>query len=99
MEAEALEPDSGGDDVLDQQFRLGRVDTELRRQVRLRGRIRERQPHQDPDVGRPAHELLRLDGVVDDERPDPPSNGNKKFGPEEPVAVEAGNGTRVLGCE
>lgn len=36
---------------------------------------------------------------VNDDRPDPPGRGNKKLGPEEPVAVEAGNGTRVLGCE
>jgi hypothetical protein len=36
---------------------------------------------------------------VNDERPEPPGSGNKKFGPEEPVALEAGNGTLVLGCE
>lgn len=36
---------------------------------------------------------------VREERPEPPGSGNKKSGPEEPVAVEAGNGTRVLGCE
>lgn len=36
---------------------------------------------------------------VNDERPEPPGNGNKKFGPDEPVAVETGKETRVLGCE
>ena len=70
VEAEAGELHSRGDDVLDEQLRLGGVGAELRRQVRLGGRIAERQPHQDLDVAGPARELLRLDRIVDDERAD-----------------------------
>ncbi len=62
------EADPGGQHVLDDQFRLGGVDAELRRQIRFRRRIAERETHQDVDVGGQVRELLRLDGVVDDER-------------------------------
>ena len=56
--------------MLDEEFGVGRVGAEFRRQIGFRGRVAERQPHQDLDVGGPSGELLGLGGVVDDERAD-----------------------------
>ena len=69
VEAEPGELNARGDDVLDEQLGVGRLDAEFRRKVRLRGGIAERQPHQQLDVGRPACEFLCFTNVFDDERP------------------------------
>ncbi len=68
VEAEAAEPNPRRQHMLDQEFGVGRFDSELRRQIRFRRRVAERQPNQDLDVGGQPGELLRLDGIVDDER-------------------------------
>ena len=52
VKAEAGEADSGGQYVLDDQFRVSGMNAELRRQIRFRRRITEREPHQDVDVRR-----------------------------------------------
>ena len=67
VKTEPSESDSCRDDVLREQFGLGRIDAELRRQVRLRGRVRKRHPHQHPDFAWSPDELRHLGPIVDDE--------------------------------
>ena len=70
VEAEPGELHTRGHDVLDVQLGVGRLHAEFRREVGLRSRITERQPHQQLDVGRPAREFLCFAGVLDDEHAD-----------------------------
>jgi hypothetical protein len=51
VEAETRELHARSDDVFDEQLGVGRLDPEFRRQVRFRGGIAERKPHQQLDVG------------------------------------------------
>ena len=70
VKAEAGEADSGGQYVLDDEFRVSGINAELRRQIRLRRRVTEREPHENVDVVGQARELLGLDRIVDDEGAD-----------------------------
>ncbi len=56
--------------MFDQQFGVGRHDTEFRREVRFGGRIAESQTDKQLDVVRPAGEFLYFARILDDEGAD-----------------------------